>query len=55
MDEQKSALNRLLAQQVRAKRWPHMNFLEVNNICDGGADLWAALKEVYYARPTIRR
>jgi hypothetical protein len=35
--------------QVRTRRWPHLNFLEVNNVCDGGGDLWNALQEVYYA------
>lgn len=48
-DERRSALNALLATSVRAHRWAHMGLLEVNNVCDGGPDLWAALKEVYYA------
>lgn len=48
-DEEYSQLNTLLAQQVRTRRWPHLNFLEVNNVCDGGGDLWNALQEVYYA------
>ena len=38
---------------MRAKRWGHMGLLEVNNVCDGGADLWRALKEVYYANASV--
>ena len=50
LDEQNSRLNQLIRQQVLARRWPHMNLLEVNNVCDGGQELWSALKHVYYAR-----
>ena len=46
-DEEESGLNALLAQQVRARRWPAVGLLEVNNVCDGGADLLKALRETY--------
>ena len=48
LDEARSGLNALLARQVRARRWRHLNLLEVNNVCDGGPELWAAIQEVYY-------
>ena len=50
MDEQRSALNQLLAQEVRAGRWAHLNLLEVNNVCDGGAELMAAIRGRYDGR-----
>eukprot|EP01046_Picozoa_sp_COSAG06_P117883 COSAG06_NODE_64993_length_258_cov_0.641509_1_plen_86_part_11 len=42
-DEAESQLNSELAKQVRAGRWPQLNFLEVNNVCDGGPQLLQAI------------
>jgi len=51
IDEARSQLNALLEQQVRARRWAHLNLLEINNVCDGGPALWKAIRDVYYAPP----
>ena len=48
-----SGLNLELAKQVRAKRWPSMNLLEVNNVCDGGLTLLKALHDTYFAAPSL--
>jgi hypothetical protein len=48
-DESESGLNAILAAQVRAKRWPAVGLLEVNNVCDGGPDLLKALRETYFS------
>jgi hypothetical protein len=47
-DEAESQLNSELAKQVRAGRWPQLNFLEVNNVCDGGPQLLQAIRDTYY-------
>ena len=47
-DEYESGLNALLAQQVRARRWPKLGYLEVNHVCDGGPDLLKAIRETYF-------
>eukprot|EP01048_Picozoa_sp_COSAG05_P013464 COSAG05_NODE_1437_length_4887_cov_5.343150_2_plen_346_part_00 len=45
LDEQHSQLNRgILTPQVKAGRWKNVGLLEVNNVCDGGIELAAALK-----------
>ena len=44
-DERESGLNAALASLVRAGRWRgRLNLLEVNNICDGGPQLLAAMR-----------
>ena len=50
-DEVESQLNLELAKQVRAKRWPSLNLLEVNNVCDGGPELLKAIRDTYYESP----
>lgn len=42
-DEAKSKLNALTASYVNADRFPNLNYIEVNNVCDGGPELLAAL------------
>lgn len=44
IDEVKSGLNALIAGEVRKGRWANLNFLEVNDVCDGGPELLAALR-----------
>jgi hypothetical protein len=46
-DERRSRLNEQLVAAVKAKRWANINFLEVNNVCDVGLELFAALKANY--------
>jgi len=43
-DEANSKLNQQLAAAVRQGRWATVSLLEVNNVCDGGTDLLAALR-----------
>jgi len=48
-DETNSGLNAMLTASITAKRWQsNISFLEVNNVCDGGIDLLAAIKKSYY-------
>ena len=47
-DESESQLNLELAKQVRAKRWPSLNLLEVNNVCDNGMSLLKAIQDTYF-------
>lgn len=48
LDESKSGLNAQVTRAVAAGRWKDINLLEVNNVCDGGPELLAALR----ARPS---
>ena len=43
IDEQRSGLNRLVADEVLRGRWARLNLVEVNHVCDGGSQLLAAL------------
>eukprot|EP00929_Paragymnodinium_shiwhaense_P104693 TRINITY_DN6931_c0_g2_i1.p1 TRINITY_DN6931_c0_g2~~TRINITY_DN6931_c0_g2_i1.p1 ORF type:complete len:346 (-),score=56.42 TRINITY_DN6931_c0_g2_i1:456-1493(-) len=54
-DEQKSGLNRAVASAIRSGRFPHINLLEVNNVCDGGPELLQALRARRrdFARPAL--
>eukprot|EP01039_Chlorochromonas_danica_P003989 gene3989-4364_t len=47
LDEERSQINAFLAQAIRNGSYPYMNILEVDNVCDGGNDLLAALQSVY--------
>ncbi|GMH82380.1 hypothetical protein TrVE_jg6672 [Triparma verrucosa] len=42
-DEAKSKLNALTTSYINADRFPNLNYVEVNNVCDGGPELLAAL------------
>ncbi|KAL1503614.1 hypothetical protein AB1Y20_012091 [Prymnesium parvum] len=46
-DEKRSTLNSLLEQRVTQKKWDvtRANLIEVNNVCDGGTALLAALRK----------
>ena len=46
LDEVKSNFNHLLADRIKNKQWnvSRVNFVEVNNVCDGGPALLKALK-----------
>ena len=48
-DEIRSGLNAKLAAAVSSGRWQGsgISLLEVNNVCDGGAQLYGALKAMY--------
>jgi hypothetical protein len=57
IDEKNSKLNQQVADAVKqgpGGMFPHINLLEVNNVCDGGKDLLAALREYAkeYAKTT---
>ena len=42
-DEEKSKLNALMTSYIEADRFENLNYVEVNNVCDGGVELKAAL------------
>jgi hypothetical protein len=44
VDEEKSGLNAMLTSEIRKGRWPDLRMVEVNNVCDGGPALLAALR-----------
>jgi hypothetical protein len=44
LDESRSQLNKLVTAKVKANAWEHVSFVEINNVCDGGLELWEALK-----------
>jgi len=46
MDEEKSGLNAIITESVNNMRWTNINFLEVNNVCDGGLELFNALRNM---------
>lgn len=55
LDEQKSKLNQQVTDAVKqgpTGMFPHLNLVEVNNVCDGGNDLLAALRA--YAAEYVR-
>ena len=47
LDEVKSNLNGLLVEAVKRKSFKHLNFVEVNNVCDKGFELLDALRANY--------
>jgi len=49
-DQKRSSLNAKLAAAVSSGRWQQVNLLEVNDVCDGGPDLLAALRRWDAAR-----
>lgn len=40
-----SRVNDRVADEIRAKRFPHINLLEVDNVCDGGLKILKALQD----------
>jgi len=44
-DEREAGVNRKLAARIRSGDYRHFNLLEVDNVCDSGADLFLALRE----------
>ena len=46
-DETKSNLNHLLTQRIKSGLWnvSQVGMIEINNVCDGGAELLAAFRE----------
>lgn len=44
-DEQKSGINYLNAKYIAEGRWKNISLFEVNNVCDGGPQLMAALQK----------
>lgn len=44
LDESRSQLNRLVTDKITSNAWEHVSFIEINNVCDGGPQLWEALK-----------
>jgi hypothetical protein len=45
--ESASKLNRELTRRISAGQWPHLNLLEVDNACDQGLELKAALESQF--------
>ena len=48
IDETKSALNTMNAGYIAAGRWANISLFEVNNVCDGGPALLAALQTRFF-------
>ena len=46
LDESRSQLNKLITSKIKANAWEHVSFVEINNVCDGGPELWQALKSM---------
>lgn len=46
-DEQKSGINKYLAQSIREKKFKYLTMLEVDNVCDGGMEILDAIKTYY--------
>ena len=46
LDESRSQLNKLVTSKVKSNAWKYVSFVEINNVCDGGPELWEALKEL---------
>ena len=44
-DEQRSKLNRMIAEHIENGSWEHINLLEVDNVCDGGPRMLEALQQ----------
>eukprot|EP00405_Crypthecodinium_cohnii_P026012 CAMPEP_0206488706 /NCGR_PEP_ID=MMETSP0324_2-20121206/42618_1 /ASSEMBLY_ACC=CAM_ASM_000836 /TAXON_ID=2866 /ORGANISM="Crypthecodinium cohnii, Strain Seligo" /LENGTH=332 /DNA_ID=CAMNT_0053967873 /DNA_START=20 /DNA_END=1018 /DNA_ORIENTATION=- len=47
-DESKAKVHDKLIEKINAGTYPHMNILEVNNICDGGNELLHTLRTHYH-------
>ena len=43
-DETRSNTNKLLLSQIMSGRWAELNFFELNNVCDGGKDIYNYLE-----------
>lgn len=43
LDESRSRLNEWVAESIANGKWKYINFLEVNNVCDGGDLIQQAL------------
>lgn len=43
-DESKAGVNQKVAERIRQGSFPHINLLEVDNVCDRGGELLAALR-----------
>jgi len=54
-DEEQSGLNALLVQQISSGAFQHIGLFEVNNACDHGPDLLAALRAHHARRARARR
>lgn len=52
-DESRSQLNRLVTDAVKQGRFPHINLLEINNVCDGGMELLTAIRSHAAARQIL--
>lgn len=44
LDEERSGLNSIVRSQILNGSYPSINFMEVNNVCNGGPELLAALR-----------
>ena len=44
LDENRSELNRQIAAAVLAGRFPKIGYLEVNDVCNNGIDIYNALQ-----------
>eukprot|EP00040_Diaphanoeca_grandis_P043906 m.10688 g.10688 ORF g.10688 m.10688 type:complete len:339 (+) comp8438_c0_seq1:171-1187(+) len=48
-DETNSGLNAMLVENIKAKRWQNnISFIEINNVCDSGKELYAAIQAAFY-------
>lgn len=47
LDESRSGVNLWVEQSINAGAWPFMNLLELDNVCDNGNNILAALRQRY--------
>lgn len=47
LDESRSGVNAWAAAQVQKDAWYQINFLELDNVCDGGLDVYRAIRNTY--------
>jgi hypothetical protein len=47
LDESRSTMNHRIAQEILSHRLKYLNFLELDNVCDNGMEIKAALDSVY--------
>jgi hypothetical protein len=54
-DEVKSEMNKMVAGYIRDGRWANINQIELNNVCDAGPDVLAALQEFNEGHAAAKR
>ena len=48
LDESRSKLNYILSKNIKDGKYKYLNLLGVDNVCDSGLDILAAIQEYFY-------